>query len=118
MRSSIDASLAGCARPAGTVDICRAQPDGLQRETIFVHDLSLPAEFMPACVDGEAVEHGLVGLPDAARIIANAEGPDVATADSSVVILDYLLRQGAIPRDAPECAALDALRHPSCGPLV
>jgi len=116
--AGIDASLARRARSAGTVDICRAQQDGLQRETIFVHDLSLPAEFMPACIDGEAVEHRLVGLRDAARIIATVEGTDVATADSSLVILDYLLRQGTIPRDAPECAALDALRHPVCGAFV
>jgi 8-oxo-dGTP pyrophosphatase MutT (NUDIX family) len=113
--AGIDASLAGRAQPAGTVDICRAQPDGLQRETIFVHDLALPAEFRPAGIDGEVVEHRLVGLRDAARIISHAEGPDLATADSSLVILDYLLRHGAIPRDAPEYAALDALRHPACG---
>jgi 8-oxo-dGTP pyrophosphatase MutT (NUDIX family) len=116
--AGIDAALARRARSAATIDICRAQPDGLQRETIFVHDLSLPAEFMPACIDGEAVEHRLVGLSDAAQIVANAEGPDVATADSSLVILDYLLRHDEIPRNGPEYAALDALRHPSCAPFV
>ncbi len=98
--AGIDASLAARARPAGTVDICRAQPDGLQRETIFVHDLWLPADFTPVCIDGEAVLHRLVELPEAARLIGNADGRDVATADSSLVILDCLLRHGAIPTAA------------------
>jgi len=114
--AGIDASLAACAKPAGTVDICRTQPDGLQRETIFVHDLWLPADFTPVCIDGEVVQHRLVELPEAARLIGNAEGDDVATADSSLVILDCLLRHGAIPADVPDRAALDALRHPSCAP--
>ncbi len=116
--AGIDASLARRAQFAGTVDICRARPDGLQHETIFVHDLSLRADFAPAAIDGEAVDYRLVELSDAARIIAHAEGPDVATADSSLVILDYLLRHGELPRDGLEYAALDSLRHPSCGPFV
>jgi hypothetical protein len=49
----------------GAVEICRMQPDGLQRETIFVHDLWLPAESTPAGQDGEVVAHRLVTLPEA-----------------------------------------------------
>ena len=40
--AGIDAALAREAVPAGAVHICREQPDGLQHETIFVHDLWLP----------------------------------------------------------------------------
>jgi hypothetical protein len=40
----------------------------------------------------EAVEHRLVSLLDAARLIANEEGPDGVTADASLVVLDFLLR--------------------------
>ncbi len=66
--AGIDASLAGCARPAGTVDICRAQPDGLQRETIFVHDLSLPRRWRssraPPCrTSGRGADHRQRGRP-------------------------------------------------------
>ena len=41
---------------------CATLPDGLQRETVFVHDLVLPPDFVPANQDGEAVEHRLVDL--------------------------------------------------------
>ena len=111
--AGIPAPLAGQARAAGTVHICREQPDGLQRETIFVHDLWLPADFEPAGQDGEVVDHRLVSLPAAARLVANATGEDVVTADAALVILDCLIRQGMIAPDAPEFLALDTLRHPS-----
>ena len=112
--AGIAAPLARLAQPAGTVDIWREQPDGLQRETIYVHDLWLPADFTPAGQDGEVVDHRLVPLPEAARLIANTEGPDVATVDSCLVVLDCLLRHGAIAPGTPDHAALEALRHPNC----
>ena len=115
--AGITAALARRAQPAGTVEICRTQPDGLQRETIFVHDLWMPVASTPACQDGEVVAHRLVSLSEAARLIAEAEGPDVATADSSLVVLDCLLRHGAIPANVQGYAALDALRHPPCAPF-
>ena len=111
--AGIPAAVAHAAQPAGTVHICREQRDGLQRETIFVHDLWLAADFIPACQDGEAVEHRRVSLLDAARIVANSAGPDVATADASLVIVDCLIRHGAIARDSPESMALSNLRSPS-----
>ncbi|MEO8304081.1 MAG: DUF4743 domain-containing protein [Betaproteobacteria bacterium] len=106
-------ALADCARPAGTVDICREQPDGLHRETIFVHDLWLPADFTPAGRDGEVVGNQLVTLPEAARLIAIDKGSEAVTADASLVIVDYLMRHGEILPDARDYAMLDALRHPS-----
>ena len=38
------------ARSAGAIELCRDQPDGLQRETIHVYDLWLPAAFHAAGV--------------------------------------------------------------------
>ena len=111
--AGIDASVAARAIDAGRVHICRQQPDGFQRETIFVHDLWLPEDFVPACRDGEAVEHRLVALHDTALLIANSERPDVVTADASLVILDCLLRHGVIAADAPLRRPLEALCTPS-----
>jgi len=111
--AGIAAPLADRARPAGTVHICREQPDGLQRETIFVHDLWVPQDFRPAGQDSEVVDHRLAALPAAARLIAAADGRDVVTADASLVILDFLLRHGEITPDVPGYAALAALRHPT-----
>jgi len=98
--AGIDAATARGARPAGTLHVRRLQPDGLQHETIHVHDLWLPPEFMPDNQDGEAVEHRLVPLDAMAALLANADGPDVMTADATLVAVDALLRLGAI--DAEE----------------
>ena len=110
--AGIPADVAVTATPFGAVRVCRAQPDGLQRETVFTHDLWLPASFVPSNQDGEAVEHRLVSLSEAAALIANDRAPDVVTADASLVILDFLLRHGAIDQDTPDYRALDALRFP------
>ncbi len=109
--AGIAGELARQAQPAGSVEIRREQPDGLQRETIYVHDLWLPADFVPAGQDGEAVAHRLVSLPEAALLIANASGPDVVTADASLVVLDCLLRHEAIEPGGRDYALLEALRR-------
>jgi 8-oxo-dGTP pyrophosphatase MutT (NUDIX family) len=111
--AGIDARLASRAIATGTVHLCREQPDGFQRETIFVHDLWLPEDFLPACRDGEAVEHRLIPLEDTGALIAAEAGADVVTADASLVVLDCLLRRGAIAPDAPLRGKLEALRCPS-----
>jgi 8-oxo-dGTP pyrophosphatase MutT (NUDIX family) len=98
--AGIAPSLAAEAQLKGTVHIRRDQPDGLQHETILVHDLLLPATFVPANQDGEAVEHRLVDVGAAAGLIANTEGRDVVTADASLVALDFLLRERALSFDA------------------
>ena len=85
--------------------------DGLQRETLFVHDLRRPPDFVPANQDGEAVEHRLVSLDEAARTIALTRGHDEVTLDASLVVLDYLIRQGHVRPDQSCYAALAALRH-------
>ena len=44
--AGIGADVARRARPAGAVHVRRVLPDGLQRETIFVHDVLLSADFV------------------------------------------------------------------------
>jgi len=51
-----------------------------------------------------------VPLAEAARLIALERGPDVVTADASLVVLDCLLRLGAGPADAARLTALASLR--------
>jgi len=116
--AGIDAATAARAAPSGTVRICRLQPDGLERETIFVYDLWLAPAFEPSNHDGEVVAYRRVDLAAAARLIANATGTDVVTADASLVVLDCLLRHGALARTAPDWPALDALRHQDCEGLA
>jgi 8-oxo-dGTP pyrophosphatase MutT (NUDIX family) len=114
--AGIDAALASQAIATGAVHLCREQPDGFQCETIFVHDLWLPEDLLPACRDGEAVEHRLIPLEDTGALIAADAGADVVTADASLVILDCLLRRGAIAPDAPQRGELEALRCPNDSP--
>jgi 8-oxo-dGTP pyrophosphatase MutT (NUDIX family) len=106
--AGIAPDIARRAQPAGTVRICRDQPDGLQRETICVHDLWLPAAFVPKNQDGEVVEHRLCAPLDVVAVLAT----DDITADASLVIVDFLLRHGHVAVDDPCFAALDALRQP------
>jgi len=111
--AGVDAALAASAYATGTVEIRRVRPDGLQRETIFIHDLKLPRDFTPLGQDGEVVEHRLVGLDAAALLIANSSGPDVVTVDASLVVLDCLFRQRAIINGSPDTAALVSFLHPT-----
>ena len=106
--AGIPAAVAARARPQGSIDICRPQPQGLQRETVFVYDLELDADFRPANQDGEAVEHRQLTLAEAAGLIAD---DGAVTADASLVILDCLLRHGALGPDSPGLRALSAFRH-------
>jgi 8-oxo-dGTP pyrophosphatase MutT (NUDIX family) len=109
--AGIAAPLARCARPAGLVHSRRPMFDGLQREVLFVHDLELPRDFTPANQDGEATEHRLMGLDEAARTISVSAGSDQVTHDASIVTLDFLIRHGEIRPDQPRYVALSALRH-------
>ncbi|MEO5765364.1 MAG: DUF4743 domain-containing protein [Casimicrobiaceae bacterium] len=99
--AGIAVELARTARAVGALRLRRALRDGLQDETLFVHDLALAADFVPANQDGEATAHRLVDFAGAARIIAAGAGPDVATVDASLVTLNFLLRHGVFAPDAP-----------------
>jgi 8-oxo-dGTP pyrophosphatase MutT (NUDIX family) len=101
-------TLSRRAQCVGSIDICRDTSDGLERETIYVHDLWLPADFAPANQDGEAVEHRLCAPEDVLAVLAT----DDITADASLVIVDFLIRHGHIAPADPGFAALDALRRP------
>ena len=83
------------AEPIATLTIQRPVPDGWQHETIFAYDLRLPDDFMPNNQDGEAVEHRLVDVAEAARLMTNVEGADVMTIDATLVAFDCLARHGS-----------------------
>lgn len=110
--AGIPREVATRAVATGTVHVWREQPDGLQSETIYVHDLWLPGNFVPANQDGEASDHRLVSLPEAARLVGLADGLDEITADASLVVLDFLLRHRAIPLVSRLRPDLQRLLHP------
>jgi len=90
--AGLPARVAREARLASELTIFREQPDGVQHETIFAHDLWLPRQWRPANRDGEATEHRLVPLPEVARLLALDDDRDALTADASLVALDCLYR--------------------------
>jgi 8-oxo-dGTP pyrophosphatase MutT (NUDIX family) len=94
--AGIAADLAARAVRTAELTIFREQRDGIQHETIHAHDLWLPVGWKPANQDGEAVDHRCVTLADAARIIASDAGPDVMTADASLVARECLARLGGV----------------------
>ena len=104
--AGIPKGIASSARAAGCVRIFRQQPDGVQRETIHVHDLALPSDFEPRNEDGEVVGYRLVDIEQAAELAGNSTGDDVVTADAALVIADWLLRHGQVPETSPGYAML------------
>ncbi len=109
--AGLPAELALTARAAGAVQIRRAQPDGLHRDTIHVHDLELPARFVPSNQDGEVTEFRLTSPDQVAELAGSATGEDVVTADASLVIADWLLRHGFVPMHSVAQARIEKLRR-------
>jgi len=104
--AGLPAAVAAPAVATGALHIHRDTSDGLQWETILTFDLTVPAGFTPANQDGEAIEHRLVSLPEAARLITLDTGPDQVTPDASLVILAALARLGALDAHGAATAAL------------
>lgn len=109
--AGIPPEVASSARPAGFVRIFREQPDGIHRETIYVHDLSLPPDFEPRNEDGEVAGFRLASIDEIAPWLANDTGDDVVTADAALVIADWLMRHGYIPAAHPAYKKLGSLRR-------
>jgi 8-oxo-dGTP pyrophosphatase MutT (NUDIX family) len=72
-------------------------PEGLHREVLFVHDLWLPEDFKPQNQDGEVSEIRCMPFEEVIQNILSGE----FTLDAGVVMIDGLLRQGAVlPEDS------------------
>ena len=72
-------------------------PEGLHREVLFVHDLWLPEDFKPANQDGEVSEIRCMALEEVIQALLAGE----FTLDAGVVMIDGLLRLGAVlPEDS------------------
>jgi 8-oxo-dGTP pyrophosphatase MutT (NUDIX family) len=108
--AGIAGDVASSARPTGFVRIFREQPDGILRETIHVHDLSLTPDFEPRNQDGEVAGCRLASIDEVAAWMGNDTGDDVVTADAALVIADWLIRNGHLRAARPAYRLLDRLR--------
>ena len=99
--AGIPTALAGKARPAGVLRVCREVPEGLHSEFLHVHDLALPADFVPRNTDGEVSE--FLSL-DAQRLMERIAGGEM-TVEAALVAADFVLRQGVLQDEAGAIAA-------------
>ena len=90
--AGIPAEIAATARYEGTLQIVREVREGLHAETIHLHDLGLPPEFVPSNQDGEVAEVRLLPLEQVAVELA---GDAPYTVDAALVAIDCLARHGA-----------------------
>ena len=79
-------------------------PEGLHREILFVHDLWLPEDFKPANQDGEVSEIKCIAVEEVLQHLLAGD----FTLDSGAVMIDGLLRLGAVLPEDPQY--LDLLR--------
>jgi len=102
--ASIPPSLLGSLTCIGAVRVEYAVPEGMHREVLFVHDLWLPEDFKPANQDGEVSEIRRTPVEDVLTALLAGD----FTLDSGVVMIDGLLRLGAVLPEDPQY--LDLLR--------
>jgi 8-oxo-dGTP pyrophosphatase MutT (NUDIX family) len=93
------------AAACGRVALLREVPEGVQAETIFMHDLELPEEFRPVNQDGEVAQFRLLPVAEVLRLLG--ESADVAL-DASLVMLSFMVRHGYLAQDDP--ASLELAR--------
>ena len=107
--AGIPSALAGKARPAGVLRVCREVPEGLHSEILYVHDLELPADFAPRNTDGEVSE--FLSLEAASLVERAARGE--LTVEAGLVAVDFVLRHDLL-RDADPAvgAAVELCRRP------
>ena len=88
----------------GAVRVEYSVPEGLHREILFVHDLRLPEDFKPVNQDGEVADIRLVPIEEVIQSILTGE----FTLDAGAVMVDGLMRLGAVLPEDPQY--LDLLR--------
>ncbi|KAK9827627.1 hypothetical protein WJX81_000466 [Elliptochloris bilobata] len=101
--AGIPPELAATAVPAGAVSYEALQPAGVKRDVLFVYDLRLPADFVPAPQDGEVESFRRLPIAEVAALVADT---DEFKDNCNLVIIDFLIRHGHIVPEAPGYLAL------------
>lgn len=102
--AGIPPALLGDVNCLGAVRVEYSVPEGLHREILFVHDLWLPDDFKPRNQDGEVSDIRCMAVEE---VVQNLLAGDF-TLDAGVVMIDGLLRLGAVLPEDPQY--LDLLR--------
>jgi 8-oxo-dGTP pyrophosphatase MutT (NUDIX family) len=88
--AGVPVSLARNAVAAGTIELLREVPEGVQSEVIFVFDLELPLDFQPHNEDGEVAGFRRVPI---AEVVGMLRGDAGFTLDASLVMMSFLERR-------------------------
>jgi 8-oxo-dGTP pyrophosphatase MutT (NUDIX family) len=108
--AGIPTALAAAAMPAGTLQLCREAPEGLNSEVLHVYDLALPPDFTPRNVDGEVSEFQRLDPRMLIERIASGE----MTVAAGLVTADFALRHGLLRDEEGKIgAAIEACRLPT-----
>ena len=91
-------TLLGDLNCVSAVRVEYSVPEGLHREILFVHDLWLSPEFTPCNQDGEVSEIRCMPVEDVIQNLLTAD----FTLDAGVVMIDGLLRLGAVLPEDPQ----------------
>ncbi|HUP97085.1 MAG TPA: DUF4743 domain-containing protein [Usitatibacter sp.] len=102
--AGIAPGLLGDVNCLGAVRVEYSVPEGLHREILFVHDLWLPADFVPTNQDGEVSEIRCMPVEEVLQNLLTGD----FTLDAGTVMIDGLLRLGAVLPEDPQY--LDLLR--------
>ncbi len=106
--AGIPVALAEKARAAGVLRVCREVPEGLDSEILYIHDLALPADFVPRNNDGEVSEFLSLEPQTLLERIARGE----MTVEAGLVTADFASRHGVLQDEHGKTgAALDACRR-------
>lgn len=106
--AGIAPALAGRARPVGAIRYCCATAAGLRPDVIYNFDLELPADFEPVNKDGEVQSFELWPVE---RLMSVVRESAEFKFNCSLVIIDWLIRQGFIsPEDREYLALLRGLQ--------
>ncbi len=85
--------MANTARAVGAVRCKYLVEEGLHQEIMFVHDVMLPADFIPKNNDGEVAGFHCYAMEEILTMLA---APAQFTVDAALVMIDCLIRHGYI----------------------
>jgi 8-oxo-dGTP pyrophosphatase MutT (NUDIX family) len=104
--AGLAAAIAARAVPVGMITYRFAAPEGMRDDRLFVYDLELPADIIPANRDGEVERFDLW---PAARVLETIRATDDFKFNVNLVVIDFLIRHGILDPDRePDYAALVA----------
>lgn len=97
--ASIPEALARRAVSVGAVTYLLEHREGLKPDALFCYDLAVPEDFTPRNRDGEIESFQLMPVAEVARLVRDTRDFKF---NVNLVIIDFLIRHGAIPPEHPE----------------